>query len=57
MPGSTARAGHLRWAAALVELASNAGPPWVSKISGAAGEVVLMAGFVAADLMLPPGVG
>ena len=56
-PGSTARAGHLMWAAALVELASNAGPPWVSKISGAAGEVVLMAGFVAADLMLPPGVG
>lgn len=56
-PGSTARAGHLLCSAALVELASNAGPPWVSKITGAAGEVVLMAGFVAADLMLPVGAG
>lgn len=48
----TARAGHVLWVTSAVEIVSNAGPPWISKITGAAGEVVLMAGFVAADLML-----
>ena len=42
-------AGRWLWVCALVELLSNAGPPWVTALSGNAGEVVLLAGFVAAE--------
>lgn len=42
-------AGRWLWVCALVELLSNAGPPWVMALSGNAGEVVLLAGFVAAE--------
>ena len=42
-------AGRWLWACALVELLSNAGPPWVMALSGNAGEVVLLAGFIAAE--------
>ena len=38
--------------AAVVELLSNAGPPWTMAITGNAGEVILVAGFVAADYHL-----
>lgn len=42
-------AGNWLWVSAIVELLSNAGPPWVMALSGNAGEVVLLAGFVAAE--------
>ena len=42
-------AGRWLWVCALIELLSNAGPPWVMALTGNAGEVVLLAGFVAAE--------
>ena len=42
-------AGRWLWICALVELLSNAGPPWVAAITGNLGEVVLLAGFVFAE--------
>jgi len=45
-------AGHWLWVSAVVELLSNAGPPWVMALTGNAGEVVLLGGFVAAESVL-----
>ena len=50
-PASLA-AGRWLWICSLIELLSNAGPPWTMAITGNAGEVVLLAGFVAADWLL-----
>ena len=43
-----ALAGKCLWVTALCELLSNAGPPWVMQLTGNAGEVVLLSGYVAA---------
>lgn len=45
-------AGDCLWIAALIELLSNAGPPWVMQLTGNAGEVVLLGGFVAAARLI-----
>ena len=48
MPGADV-AGRYLWLCAVVELLSNAGPPWVMALTGNAGEVALLAGFVLAE--------
>ena len=45
-------AGRCLWISAVLELLSNGGPPWTMAITGNAGEVILLAGFVAADWLL-----
>ena len=49
---SVVRAGRWLWITAMIELLSNAAPPWVMQLSGNAGEVILLAGFVSAESLL-----
>ena len=51
VPGVRA-AGHWLWATSVLELLSNAGPPWTMQLTGNAGEVVLVVGFVVAQWLI-----
>mmetsp|Transcript_127284 Transcript_127284/g.283823 ORF Transcript_127284/g.283823 Transcript_127284/m.283823 type:complete len:275 (+) Transcript_127284:53-877(+) len=42
------RAGRWLWVTSVIELLSNAGPPWTMQITGNAGEVILLLGYLMA---------